>query len=61
MAIDPADVRKLLEGFANGIFIRSTDGDGRSDWAIRLLPYITAMARLQEACGLPEVPDGQDV
>lgn len=49
MAIDPGDVRKILDGFEQGIFVRSTRGDEQPGWAIRLAPYLMAMARLQEA------------
>lgn len=42
------DVRKVLEGFEVGVFLRDVRDDGKSDWAIRLFPYLTAMARLQK-------------
>jgi hypothetical protein len=35
---------KICEGFDKGIFIRSTSGDGESTWAIKLFPYLQALA-----------------
>jgi hypothetical protein len=44
-----ADVALVLEGFDKGLFVRSTDGDSESGWAMKWLPYLGALARLQEA------------
>jgi len=49
MAIDPQDVRIMLDGFEKKIFVRSIDGDDKPGWAIDLLPYISALARLRQA------------
>ncbi|MES0385792.1 MAG: hypothetical protein ABUJ98_14555 [Hyphomicrobium sp.] len=39
---------KLCEAFDKGIFIRSTKGDGDPAWAIKLLPYLRALAVFAE-------------
>lgn len=39
---------KVCEGFDDGLFIRSTKGDGDSGWVIKLLPYLRALAVLAE-------------
>jgi hypothetical protein len=49
MAIDPNDVRIVLDGFEKRVFVRSAEGDDKPGWAIDLLPYLTALARLQAA------------
>ena len=38
----------LTEGFDKGIFIRSTAGDFDGAWAIKLFPYLRALAFLAE-------------
>lgn len=38
--------RKVLEGFAADVFVRDISGDRDPGWAIKLLPYINALARL---------------
>jgi len=58
MAIDPQDVRIVLDGFDKGIFVRSTQGDDKPGWAIDLMPYLAALGRLAKAL---EVPDAADV
>jgi len=45
------DVAQVLEGFEKGIFQRNADGDGASDWAVKLLPYVAALSRLYEWAG----------
>lgn len=40
------DVKKLLDGFDDGVFCRDTRGDGHEGWAIKALPYLLAMARV---------------
>ena len=35
---------KICEGFNEGVFVRSTKGDDDSAWAMKLLPYIAALA-----------------
>jgi hypothetical protein len=42
-------IAKVLEGFDTGVFVRSTDGDADPQWAMKLLPYIQALATLKEA------------
>jgi hypothetical protein len=44
------DAATVLRGFDEGVFIRSTNGDGEGDWAIKLFPFLKAMGRLQTAC-----------
>ena len=40
------DVRILLRGFDEGIFVRSIERDKEPGWAVILLPYLAAMRRL---------------
>jgi hypothetical protein len=40
-------IAKVLEGFEVGVFERNTDGDGSPDWAVKLLPYVAALAVLR--------------
>lgn len=49
MAIDPDDVRIVLDGFERKVFVRSIEGDDKPGWAVDLLPYISALSRLQRA------------
>lgn len=46
------DVQTVLRGFAEGVFVRSTENDHESDWAVKLLPFIQALAQLQRGLGL---------
>lgn len=48
-----AAIRTVLRGFDEGVFVRSTDGDGNPAWAIKLFPFIQALAVLQQAMGEP--------
>ena len=48
-APDPSDVAIVLRGFAEGVFVRSTANDGDPGWAIKLFPYLRALAKLQES------------
>lgn len=41
-------IAKVLEGFEQGIFVRSTESDDDSAWAIKLYPYLRALAVMQE-------------
>lgn len=41
--------RKLLEGFDEKVFVRNIEGDGESDWAMKLLPYMASLARIRQA------------
>lgn len=43
-----ADVNTILEAFDKQIFIRDVSRDSDAGWAIKLLPYISAMGRLKE-------------
>jgi hypothetical protein len=40
-------VRTILRGFDEGIFVRSTDNDLDPAWAIKLFPFIQALAVAQ--------------
>lgn len=46
-------VRTILRGFDQGVFVRSTDHDHESAWAIKLFPYIRALAVAQRALAEP--------
>ena len=46
--MNPRDVAKVVEGFEKGVFVRDTSRDHESDWAIRVFPYLAALARLAE-------------
>jgi hypothetical protein len=39
-------IAKVLEGFEVGVFQRNVDGDGSPGWAVKVLPYIGALALL---------------
>ncbi len=49
-----ADAAIVLDGFDQGVFVRNTDGDMSSGWAIRLLPFISALARLKKLIDAPD-------
>lgn len=53
MKANLSDVRIILEGFDKGIFVRNTDDDHNSDWAIRFSRYILALGRLHVALTVP--------
>ncbi len=40
-------IDKILEGFEEGVFTRNIEGDHKSDWAIKFLPYAQALGVLQ--------------
>lgn len=44
-------VRTILRGFEEGVFVRSIDNDHDSAWAIRLFPFIHALAVAREHVG----------
>ena len=44
-------VRTILRGFDERVFVRSIDGDHNPAWAIRLFPFIQALAVAQEFVG----------
>jgi len=44
-----ADVAKVLEGFDIGVFVRNTGDDYSDGWAMKILPYIAALARLAKS------------
>ena len=44
-------IRRVLEGFETGVFVRSVEKDNDPAWAMKLIPYLRALAVLQEAVG----------
>lgn len=44
-------IAKVVEGFAKGIFVRAIDADSKPDWAVKLLPYLVALATLEQSGG----------
>jgi hypothetical protein len=50
----------LGEAFDLGVFVRGTKGDGESDWAIKLLPYLRALAVLVEDVSESESTQNQE-
>lgn len=44
-------LRTILRGFDEGVFVRSIHGDTRPGWAIRLLPFLAALAEAQRIVG----------
>jgi hypothetical protein len=50
-----AAVRTVLDGFARGVFVRSTENDADPAWAIKVFPYLRALAIIQEAYSEPEL------
>lgn len=43
------DIRVVLRGFEDGVFVRSIARDASPGWAIELFPYLRALARLTNA------------
>ena len=48
----------VLKGFGAGIFVRNTENDHQADWAVKALPYITALGRLDVAVKRSARKDG---
>lgn len=46
-------IEKVVEGFDKGIFVRSTAEDTEAGWAMKLAPYLAALAALQEYLNTP--------
>lgn len=42
-------LKTILSGFEEGIFVRNIDGDGKSDWAMKLIPFVAALGRAKAA------------
>lgn len=40
-------VSVILQGFDAGVFVRSLDGDNEPMWALKIAPYIVALAKAQ--------------
>jgi len=47
-------LRTILQGFTDGVFVRDLTHDAESDWARRLVPFITALNRAQAAIAKAE-------
>jgi hypothetical protein len=45
--------QKVIEGFDKGVFVRDPAGDGDPAWAIKLFPYLRALAVLSEFAETP--------
>lgn len=39
-------LKTIHEGFERQVFVRNTDADGDSGWALRLAPYLRALAEI---------------
>ncbi len=39
----------VMRGFDEGIFVRDISHDADPSWAVKLLPYVVALATLQKA------------
>ncbi len=39
--------QRVLEGFESGVFIRNVSRDSEPGWALKVIPYIQALATLQ--------------
>lgn len=42
-------LKRILEGFDRGAFVRTVVNDDKSDWAIQCVPYLRALALAQQA------------
>lgn len=52
-------IAKVLEGFETGVFVRSTEADDDAAWAMKLLPYIHALAVMSQALKQADDPAAQ--
>lgn len=50
-------IRKVLDGFHEGVFVRSVAEDRDPAWAIRVFPYIKALGVLAAAVDWEEPRD----
>lgn len=48
-----AAIAKVLEAFEVGVFVRNVARDGEPGWAVKLLPYLAALAELREGAASP--------
>lgn len=44
-----ADLKIILKAFDDGVFVRNTDHDNESMWALKLVPILAALGRIQLA------------
>ena len=42
-------LKTILDGFEKGHFVRNIQDDDKSDWAVKLLPFIVALSKAQAA------------
>lgn len=42
-------LKGILDGFAQGIFVRDISRDADSSWAVRLLPFLSVLGRAKTA------------
>ena len=49
----------MTDGFDDDVFIRNIDADVDPAWAMKLLPYITALAELKRAVDAARAPTSQ--
>lgn len=60
MDVDDA-IRKVLEGFDEGVFVRNIERDDDPTWALSMLEYIGALAILKRHTdSLSRVPTATD-
>ena len=50
---------KICEGFDEGYFVRNVHRDGESNWAIKLLPYLRAIAVFVDDAALHTAEGGR--
>lgn len=49
-----AAAKTVIDGFAQGIFTRDISHDGDPGWAMRLLPYLQAIGKMNDAIAKAE-------
>ena len=42
-------LKRILDGFAQGVFVRDVTYDANPDWAIKLLPFLKLLGEAQTA------------
>ena len=53
-------IDKVLEGFEVGVFVRAMRADSDPAWAIKLFPYLRALATLQREAADAVRPEGRE-
>ena len=49
-----SSLKVILEGFETGVFVRDITKDADSSWAVRLIPFLKALADAQRAIARAE-------